>query len=143
MTYNPWLDVHQRYPHVHIEWHRIAPARAFWSRDHDVIIVDETISRAERRAALAHEIAHMDTGDHVTDMCFFSKRQETAADRLAARRLIDVRELASVLRWCTDPREVAAELEVPLSVLVLRGAMLHPAERGLIDLMLSRREAVA
>lgn len=141
--YNPWLDAFQRYPQVHIEWHAIAPAHAIWSPSHDVILVDENISRAERRCALAHEIAHMDTGDRSTDSCWLSARQETAADRLAARRLVDVNELAGVVRWCRDPREVAEELEVTLSVLAMRGSMFHPAERGLIDLVLSCRDAVA
>lgn len=143
MTYNPWLDAAQRYPGVHIEWHPITPARAFWCPEQQVIIVDESISRAERRCALAHEIAHMDTGDRPTELCWFAARQETAADRLAARRLVDVHELAAVVRWCRDPREVAEALDVTLAVLALRGATFHPAERGLIDLVLSCREAVA
>jgi Zn-dependent peptidase ImmA (M78 family) len=141
--YNPWLDALQRYPAVHIEWHSIAPAHAIWVPGENVILVDEHISRAERRCALAHEIAHMDTGDRPTELCWFAARQETAADRVAARRLVDVEELASVIRWCRDPREIAEELEVTLSVLAMRGSMFHPAERGLIELALSCRDAVA
>lgn len=141
--YSPWLDAARRYPHIHIEWHPIAPAHAVWEPGSDVILVDENISRAERRCALAHELAHMDTGDRPTELCWFAARQETAADKLAARRLVDVEHLAGMLRWCTDPREVAAELEVTLSVLVLRMQHLHPAERGLIRNAVARREAVA
>lgn len=141
--YNPWLDAFRRYPEVHIEWHALGTVHALWSPGHDVILVNESISRAERRCALAHELAHMDTGDRPTEDCWISARQETAADRLAARRLVDVNDLANVIRWCRDPREVAEELEVTLAVLALRGAMMHPAERGLIDLVLSCREAVA
>lgn len=143
MTYNPWADAARRYPTVHIEWHPILPAHAIWAPAQGVILVDEHISRAERRCALAHEIAHMDTGDMPTGLCWFAARQETLADKLAARRLIDVRDLAGVLRWCRDPREVAAELEVTLTVLAMRDAHMHPAERGLIDRILSRRDAAA
>jgi Zn-dependent peptidase ImmA (M78 family) len=143
VTYNPWWDAQERYPHIHIEWLPIAPYHAMLVTHDDVIFVDENITRAERRCALAHEIAHMDTGDRSTDLCWFSARQETAADQLAARRLIDVGHLAAVLRWCTDPREVAAELEVTLNVLALRTQHMHPAERGLIKNAMSRRESVA
>lgn len=141
--YNPWLDAFRRHPDIHIEWHPIAPLRGAWMPAERVILIDDGISTVERRCALAHEIAHIDTGDQPTDLCFFARRQETAADRLAARRLVDVHELASVVRWCRDPREVAEQLDVTLEVLALRGAMMHPAERGLIDLVLSCREAVA
>ncbi len=143
MSYNPWLDAARRYPEVHIEWHPIAPAHAFWSRRDDVIMVDEHITRAERRCALAHELAHMDAGDRPTDLCWFAARQETNADKLAARRLVDIDELAAAMRWTDDPREIAEHLEVTLSVLALRGRWLHPAERGLLARTLSRRVAVA
>lgn len=143
MTYNPWLDAHRGYPNVHIERHPILPAHAFWSREHDVIVVDESITRAERRCALAHEIAHMDTGDLATESCWFAAQQETNADKLAAQRLVAIDELAAVMRYSDDPREVAAELEVTLHVLVIRGQHLHPAERGVITRAMSRRVTVA
>ena len=143
MTYNPWLDANQRYPHVHIEWHPILPAHAFWSPADRVIVVDESITRAERRCALAHEIAHMDMGDRPTDLCFFASRQETAADKLAARRLVDPHDLAAALRWTQDPREIAAELAVTLNVLALRWRWMHPAERGPAERAMSHRDAVA
>jgi Zn-dependent peptidase ImmA (M78 family) len=128
---------------VHIEWHSIAPAHAVWSPAHRVILVDEHISRAERRCALAHELAHIDTGDLPTGLCWFAARQETNADKLAARRLVDVDELATVVRWCRDPREVASELEVTLSVLAMRWEWMHPAERGVVYRVLERRETAA
>lgn len=143
MTYDPWRDAADRYPHVHIEWHALLPAHAAWAPAVDVILVDESISKVERRCALAHELAHMDTGDRPTDMCFFSRRMETAADQLAARRLVDPRHLADVARWCHDPRELAEQLDVTLNVLVLRCSMLHPSERGLVDRALLLRDLVA
>lgn len=143
MTYNPWLDAAQRYPHVHIEWHPIAPMHALWAPGSNVILVDESISKATRRVALAHELAHMDVGDRPTEQCWFAARQETAADKLAARRLVDVHDLAAVMRWCSDPREIAAELEVTLNALALRWRWMHPVDRGYVNRVLSQREAVA
>lgn len=143
MTYSPWDDAARRHPHVHIEWHPLLPAHAAWVPAHDVILVDESISRTERRCALAHELAHIDTGDEPTDLCFFARRQETAADQLAARRLIHPDDLAAAVRWCHDPRELAEYLDVTLNVLALRCALLHPSERGVIDRVLLLREHVA
>lgn len=133
MSYSPWVDAQQRYPDIHIEWHAIAPVRAAWIPSERVILVDESISTVERRCALAHEIAHIDTGDLATELCWYAARQETAADKLAARRLVDVHDLAARARYCRDPRELADELGVTLNVLVLRCTLLHPSERGLIN----------
>lgn len=141
--YNPWDDAARRHPDVHIEWHPLLPAHALWSPSQRVILVDETITRAERRCALAHELAHIDTGDRPTDMCFFSRRQETAADKLAARRLVAVDHLAWAARWADDLRELAAELDVTVNVLALRCTLLHPAERGLINRVLLARDHAA
>lgn len=141
--YDPWTDAGARYPHVHIERCPLRPAHAAWVERHQVIFVDDTISKIERRCALAHELAHIDTGDRPTDMCWFGQRQETAADKLAARRLIAVENLAEIVRWCHDPREAAAELGVTLNVFVLRARALHPAERGLIETVKRRRERAA
>ena len=142
-TYNPWRDAAERYPDIHIEWADIAPLHGAWMPTERVILIEQSLPCAERRAALAHELAHLDVGDRATADCWFSQRQESAADRLAAWRLIPIMDLAAVLRWCHDPREASDELDVPLSVLLLRAAGLHPAERGLVESVLSRREAVA
>lgn len=143
MTYNPWVDAHRRYPEIHIEWHAIAPTRAAWVPSERVILVDESISVVERRCALAHEIAHIDTGDIPTELCWYAARQETAADKLAARRLVDVHDLAGKARYCSDLRELAHELGVTVDVLALRCSMLHPAERGLVNRVLLARDLVA
>lgn len=143
MTYNPWFDAQERYPHIHIEWHPIAPIRAMWAPGTDVILVDENISRAERRCALAHELAHIDAGDTETGLCWFANRQESAADKLATRRLIDAHDLAAALRWADDPREVAAELQVTVEMLALRWRWMAPWERALSWKSMIRRDAAA
>ena len=141
--YNPWWDAAERYPAVHIEWHPIAPLHAAWVPSEGIILVDEAITCAERRCALAHEIAHMDTGDVNTTTCWFGTRQETAADRLAARRLIDPQELAAVAQWCDDPREIAEELDVTLNVLAMRWRWMQSTERWPARRARALREAVA
>jgi Zn-dependent peptidase ImmA (M78 family) len=143
VTYNPWLDAHQRYPEIHIEWHDIAPTRAAWVPSERIILVDESITKAERRCALAHELAHIDTGDLATELCWYGARQETGADKLAARRLIDAHDLAAVARWTQDSREIAEALEVTLGVLALRHTYMAPWERGVVWRAVSGRVAVA
>lgn len=142
-SYNPWRDLRDRYPDVHVELHAIAPAHAFWATGLGVILVDRDIDVAERRCALAHEIAHMDIGDRPTEDCWVSGRQETAADKLAARRLIEAHELAAVLNWCIDAREIADELDVTVEVLRLRYRWLHASERGMCERAAAMREAIA
>lgn len=141
--YNPWDDAARRYPDVHIEWHPLLPAHAMWAPAERVILVDESISRAERRCALAHELAHMDTGDLPTELCFFARRQETCADVLAARRLVSLDRLVAAARYAPDARELAEELDVTLNVLAIRCARLHPAERGQLERVLTMKERVA
>lgn len=141
--YDPWRDAASRYPHVHIEWHDIWPCHAGWHRETDVILLDENITKAERRCALAHEIAHMDTGDSPTELCWFGARQETDADRLAARRLIDVDDLARALRWSRDRREIAELLEVSLNVLAIREVDFTDDEYRYLRGVVYREEQIA
>ena len=143
MTYNPWLDAAQRYPHVHIERDDIAPLHASWVACVDVVLIDASLDRTERRCALAHELAHMDVDDAETQLCWFAARQESAADKLAARRLIAIDDLCRVVRCHPDPREAAEQLDVTLGMLVLRGKHLHPSERAALARVLDRQEAVA
>lgn len=141
--YDPWRDAALRYPGVHIEWHDIWPCHGAWHPETDVILVDQAISRAERRCALAHELAHMDTGDRATGVCWFAARQETAADRVAARRLIEVEDLGRVLRWSSDRREIAELLNVSLNVLAIREANVTDDEYAYLRAVVNRKEQVA
>lgn len=141
--YDPWRDAEMRYPAVHIDWHQLAPAHAAWIPSEGVILVDDSLSPAEQRCALAHELAHLDTDDSAVSMCWFRTRQESAADQLTARRLIVIDDLIEVLRYSVDPREVAAELDVSVPVLAMRWRWMHPAERGLLRRASAQFEAVA
>lgn len=143
MTYNPWDDLAKRYPGIHVEWTPLAPSRAAWVPQERMILIDASLSKAERRCALAHELAHIDAKDSATGLCWFAGRQETFADKLAARRLIDIDDLAQVARWTSVTSEAAEALDVTLDVLVLRCRTLWPAERGILNRTLALRELVA
>lgn len=143
MTYNPWADAAERYPRIHIERADVTPFHAAWMPTERVILIQHTLTKAERRCALAHELAHLDTGDRSNAMCWFDRRQESNADKLAARRLVDLADLVDVFRWCSTPGEAAAELEVTLAVIALRAQTMHPAERHALLAANSIRELVA
>lgn len=129
MTYNPWRDLADRYPRFHVEVTPIAPALAALIRRERMILIHSGLTRAERRCALAHEIAHLDAGDRWTRACWFDRRQENRADILAARRLIDLEDLVDVVRWTSATVEMAEQLEVTVDVLVLRGQTLRAPEK--------------
>lgn len=129
VKYEPGRDAAERYPDWVIR-HRplggIIPE--VLCRRRRVILIESGHTWPEKRCSLAHAVAHLDL-DHVqTAIGHFAVRQEREADRLAARRLIPVRDLAAVLCWTTHRTEVAAELEVDLATLQRREAHLHPSE---------------
>lgn len=139
MTYSPWADAAERYPDVHIERCDIAPARGVLVRSERVIMLDVRLDQAGRRAALAHELSHLDLQHQPTRHAWFGRRMEAEADRLAAGRLLaDVEELADALAEHPDDLSgAAASLEVPVRVLRTRLAELTDAERLAIEARLS------
>jgi Zn-dependent peptidase ImmA (M78 family) len=109
-------------------------------RSENMILIDRNLDRAWRRAALAHEIAHVDLGHTSVVEGIFARRIEREADNLAARRLLSsVDEIAeAVAAFPGDAAAVAEELEVPVEVLVRRIERLHPRDRARIAARASR-----
>lgn len=144
MKYDPWDDARERYPDVHIDWRtHIEPFHGMWVPEQRVILIRKGLTRAEGRCALAHELAHIDTGDDPTDMCWFADRQETAADKLAARRLISIDELAAVMLWTSNAGEAAEALDVTPAMLHIRATAMAEGEHDVLLAARARREMVA
>src|SRR4051812_19181877 len=99
-------------------------ARGAWVPDFDVVLIDQALDRAGRRCTLAHELAHIDLGHGRAG----HKRDEGAADQLAARRLMTVQQLMTVVGWTASPVEAALELDVTEHMLAVRLKHLHPSE---------------
>lgn len=79
------------------------------------------MSIADYRSTLAHELGHAAFGDEHTGHDHFDHRQETRADRFAARLLVDPDELEGWCRFygpCNLPA-VAHELEVTVDLLTI------------------------
>lgn len=92
------------------------------------IVLRRGMRLVEQRSVLWHELIHAERGDEACD-----ERTETnRIEREAARRAIDVFELADAMRWSDQLAEVADELKVTEDLLRVRLDHLHPAERGLL-----------
>lgn len=150
MAYDPWADLHER-PHICCDWHSVElPAGAgWWLPDVLGIVLDRRLTQVERRCTLAHELRHVDNGDeqiaHIgPDGPRLARRQETRADRQAARLLIDLRALADALCAHPDaPALVADELDVTPDVLHCRLDSMGAAERERLVELLENQERAA
>lgn len=133
VTYDPGADASARYP----DW-VIRHCRIGWGipevlcRRAKVILIEAKSTRAEQRCSLAHAVAHLDLAHEGGQRSWFDKRQESAANQLAARRLIPMDALTDVLAWTRRPVEVAHELGVDLATLRCRHRHLRPSERALL-----------
>jgi Zn-dependent peptidase ImmA (M78 family) len=107
-----------------------------------VILLERQHSAAERRCSLAHAVAHIDLG-HTSESGWWSARQEAAADRLAARRLLPIYPLADAAVWAESHAELARELGVDAHMLAVRARGLHPAERAYIRARLDAKPLIA
>lgn len=141
--YDPGDDLAARYPEW--VWRRrdlrgipevLCPQRR-------VILTDRRLSRVESRCTLAHAVAHLDLG-HVAVFDGVVERQEEAdADKLAARRLLHIEDLADAVVEGRPARDLAEALKVTECVLHLRERHMHPAERGYLRRRLSMKEETA
>lgn len=105
------------------------------------IVVRDNLLLAQERATLWHELVHAERGDVPCEQ--WARHQESGCAREAARRAIDVRDLADALAWSDRLCEIAEELRTTPEFVAERLKHLHPAERGLIARRLSAREWVA
>lgn len=122
-TYDPWADASRRYPATHIETdHPLPPfVSTAWVRDDDVVFLSPALDGPAARCGLARQIAHMDLR-HTAPGTVCTERVEREAVELAARRLVDVDDLAVGVTALADAVGVTVE------VLLARVRMLTPDE---------------
>lgn len=133
--YSPWKHL-ASLPEIVFDFDDDLPSgNAWWSPAHKVILMARGLTQAQRRSALAHELVHIEAGDHQIDGPDgerLERRQEVAAESKAALRLIDLDDLMDSLAYSVSLDEVAEELHVDRSILDARIAMLDAEDRAII-----------
>lgn len=123
--WHPWRTAAERYPHITIDTRQQLPrgVRGLWRGT--CIWICSSLSQAERRSTLTHELLHVDRGlapRHAR------AREESTINELAARKLITMPALTDALRWSRDPHELAEHLWVDPPTVKARMNTLDPLE---------------
>ena len=116
MSYDPFRQA--EHEGIRVLAHPLIGANGLWLPDRRTILLRPGMSSALERSVLAHELAHAELG-HLHATGPGSARQERAADRLAARRLIDPASLARIIAGTEDAGRAALELGVTPQLLQL------------------------
>lgn len=129
-TYSPWADLASR-PHLDLVWHQLGDGvLGLYDHLRQRITLDPRMPRRQIRSVLAHELVHAEQADHRTDCTRVNLRQEQQADRRAARRLVDIRDLGEAMIGCDNHLSaMAVELRVSDALLRVRREHLTQTER--------------
>lgn len=136
--YDPWHDLRAR-DHLTFAVTRLPAGHGWYLHDIPGIVIDDRLTRVERRCVVAHELAHIDLGHHEQaatggpGTARIARHREREADVLAATRLINLDALADALVWALCPEEVAHELDVTVDVVRRRLRTLTDAEKAYIE----------
>lgn len=106
------------------------------------VTLSRRLRQRERRCTIAHEHLHVTRGP-VPDDPVSVAREEVAIERLVARALIPLADLAEALAWAHSHDEAADELWVDSQTLTARLDHLHPSERAALVRRLALREDTA
>lgn len=96
---------------VHVA-HLPPPYRGYYDAEEKAVVYDFALPPRERRYVLAHELGHA-FFDH---RCRDDAAAEAAADRYAARVLVDPQAYARAASANPDPHAIADELDVPVEM---------------------------
>ena len=149
VRYDPWQDADDR---EDLDWllaDDITSGDACWMPWWRLIVLRRSLHPIARRCVMAHELVHVDNDDVQLVSCGpdgprQARRQEDRADREAARRLIDLPDLAAAMAaHPISPRSVAAELDVTTDVLQCRLDNLGVDERTWLAGELGRHDHAA
>lgn len=135
--HHPWRELRERGDGVVLHYTRFNDTRVAATNGNNAIWLDQDLLQVERRCAIQHEQAHIDLGHTNCD----DPREERAARRLTAQKLIHWDHLVDVFKWAHTALEAADELWVTPEVLEDRLRFLRPHEKGLLRLIGASRHA--
>lgn len=122
---NPWRRL-RALAHITLHWHDEHDPMG-WTDFTDTISLSRTLTWAERRVTVLHEVLHVERGPAPA---WCEAKEERLVDREAARWLMpDVRAIGDALAWAHTYAEAAEELDVDEALLRVRLRYLHPSER--------------
>lgn len=130
MSWNPWRWVGEHYPHIIVSSEHRLPRRVAGLWRGNTIWLCSTLTQAERRSVLTHELQHIQRGLPLPE---YREREERIVDELAARRLISLPDLAQALRATRDPDALAEELWVDRHTVEIRLETLDPVETATLE----------
>ncbi|WP_231702934.1 hypothetical protein [Tsukamurella asaccharolytica] len=134
--WHPWREARAR-GHLRISFDAPSAVRGRHGRDGRVEL-HPTMTQAERRSALTHELIHDERQVYPRDVVL-AAREERTVEALAARRLIDLNDLVEVLRWTRHEEEAAEELWVDVPMLLALIRSLTDDERMWINMRIEDR----
>lgn len=131
--YDPWLDLRENWPHLHVVVEPMA-GRLLGELRYPVIALRAGTTAAQRRCTLTHEIVHLERG--VRDCGPWTDREERHVHAEVARRLVTseqfvraVREVGGIQGGVADVLRLAHVLDVDRETMRVRLALVTPAER--------------
>lgn len=134
--HHPWRELRERGDGVVLHFTRFNDSRVAATNGNNAIWLDQDLLQVERRCAIQHEQAHIDLGHTNCD----DPREEQAARRLTAQKLIHWDALFDVFKWAHTAFEAADELWVTPEVLEDRLRFLRPHEKHLLRLIGAARQ---
>jgi len=120
--WHPWRTLRDHHPDVDVSCRYRLPDRFMGLQLGRRIWLCATLTQAERRCTLTHELVHRERGPAA------AAAEERIVDEIAARRLITLTALTDGLRWSRHPRELAEHLWVDEPTLHTRMTTLDPLE---------------
>ncbi|MHC9291990.1 ImmA/IrrE family metallo-endopeptidase [Mycobacterium sp. LTG2003] len=128
--WHPWRTAAERYPHINIVCKHKLPRGIRGLLKGDTIWLCKTLTQAERRSTLTHELLHVSRGVPPPPL---RAREERQVDELAARKLIPLHDLSRALRVSRDAAELADELWVDRHTVQVRLSTLDPIETAELE----------
>jgi hypothetical protein len=121
--WNPWDTLRER-PHIELWYAALDGLGGMWQRDREgeLIVLDDSLTRRQRRCVLAHELIHAERGiGHGAATAATMEREEEIVRRETARRLVPLAELVEFAapREGIEPvtlEDVIAEFDVEADV---------------------------
>jgi Zn-dependent peptidase ImmA (M78 family) len=112
-----------------------------YEHDRRLVRLARGMRQTERRCTAAHEYVHAVRGDLPSCSAWHERKQERAVERVAARLLIPLEELARASLWSDDIAELADDLWVDVDTLRQRLRDLRPDERAYLARYRAERSA--